>query len=313
MTVKRDTVIEFRGFEKWYGKICAVKSLNLTVATGETFALLGPNGSGKSTVIRALAGLHFPTAGEVRVLGQDLTHASLQLKQRISYMPQRVAMPENLTAREIVTLFARLRGASAARVEEVLDFVELGEHADRYTREYSGGMLQRVGLAIALLSDADLYVLDEPTLNLDASGIKRLRSYLSDLKQKGKTVLFSSHILQDAVQLADRVGILVNGRLAKIESVPEFKEEVARETRVRIVLSRPLNGIRGVIEAAGAESTAYNGRSCTFKAPPDARLSVIRAIEAAGGVVEEFHTEPPNWETLLHQELEGKNGCHGGT
>ena len=300
--------IELKKMEKWYGKINAVKPLDLVINSGETFGLLGPNGSGKSTIIRAIAGLHFPTKGQIYINGKKLGEKSSELRKNISYMPQRVTIPGYLTAREVITLYARLRNADLKRVDELLDYVELTENADRYTREYSGGMLQRIGLAIAFLSDSDIYILDEPTLNLDPLGTNRFREMIQGLKKKGKTILFSSHILEDAVQLADRVGILVEGQMVKIESIPDFKEEIHQETTVRIKLLGKLNGIQGIIEKAGAISVSCNGRSCIFKAAPDRRLSVIRAIESAGGVVNEFHTEPPDWESLLHRHFNNYGG-----
>ena len=295
--------IELKKLEKWYNKIHAVKPLDLVIPAGETFGLLGPNGSGKSTIIRAIAGLHFPTKGQIYINGKQLNKRSSDLRKKISYMPQRVTIPGYLTAREVISLYARLRNADLKRVDELLDYVELTENADRFTREYSGGMLQRVGLAVAFLSDSDIYILDEPTLNLDPLGTSRFRELIQALKKKGKTILFSSHILEDAVQLADRVGILVEGHMVKIESMPDFKEEIHQETTVRIKLSGKLSGIQGIIEKAGAISVSCNGRSCVFKAAPDRRLSVIRAIESAGGVVNEFHTDPPDWESLLHRHF----------
>jgi ABC-2 type transport system ATP-binding protein len=153
----------------------------------------------------------------------------------------------------------------------------------------------------------DIYVLDEPTLNLDALGIRRFRELVKKLKENGKTILFSSHILEDAVQLADRVAILIEGQLAKIESIPSFKLDIARETLVRIKLAAPLEQITDILVQAGVETVAGNGRTFTFKAEPKDRLSVIKAIETAGGIVEEFHTDLPNWETLLHQRFNNHN------
>jgi ABC-type multidrug transport system ATPase subunit len=218
-------------------------------------------------------------------------------------MPQRVTIPGYLTAREVVTLYAKLRDVGSERVDEMISYVDLTNNADRYTREYSGGMLQRVGLAIAFLSDAEIYVLDEPTLNLDPVGTSRFRKLIQELKGRGKTILFSSHILEDAVQLADRVGILVDGEIEKIESIPDFKEEIIQETTVRIKLVSQLDGIQNIIEKAGALSVSSNGRSCIFKAAPNKRLSIIRAIESAGGMVNEFHTDPPDWESLLRRRF----------
>ncbi len=301
MSAERNCSIELRGFEKWYGQVHAVKPLDLTVRAGETFALLGPNGSGKSTVLRGLAGLHFPSRGHALLCGVDIADDPVVVKRMVSYMPQRVSMPETLTAREVVTLYAKLRQVDLQRVDEILEFVALDKDADRYLREFSGGKLQRVGLAIAFLNDACVYLLDEPTLNLDAMGIKRLHKRLLELKKRGTTILFSSHILQDAIQLADRVGIMVDGKMSRVESVEDFKKDIACATRVRILLANPLENISGIINSAGAESAICNSRSCTFKADPNSRLSIIRAIESAGGLVQEFHTDPPNWEALLHQ------------
>jgi len=301
--ISKTTIIEFKQFEKWYGRINAVKPFNLEIARGETFGLLGPNGSGKSTIIRALAGLHFPTQGEILINGVRYDSKDRKVKNKISFMPQRVNIPGYLTAREVITLYAKLRNQDMARVEEVLDYVKLTDDADRYTKEYSGGMLQRVGLAIAFLSDSEIYVLDEPTLNLDPLGVNRFRELIKALKQQGKTIIFSSHILEDAVQLADRVGILVEGRMQRITPIQVFKEEISKETTVRIKLSNPLQGIQQIIETAGASDAVGNGRSCVFKAEPGQRLNVIRAIESAGGIIDEFHTDLPDWDALLHQHF----------
>ena len=303
MTADKNPIIELKQFEKWYGNVNAIKPLDLTILEGETFVFLGPNGSGKSTIIRSLAGLHFATKGQILINGIDINSHLIEVKKLFSYMPQRVTLPDHLTAREVITLYANLRKVDIIRVEEMLEFVELKESADRYINEFSGGMLQRIGLAIAFLGDAQIYILDEPTLNLDPLGISRLHELILELKEKGKTFLFASHILQDAIQLADRVGILVDGNLAGIEPISMFRQSIAFDTTVRIKLSTPLDDIQSIIEKVGAENVDGNGRTFTFKAEPNQRLSVIQAIETAGGNIEEFHTDPPNWETLLHHHL----------
>ncbi len=153
-------------------------------------------------------------------------------------------MPDLLTAREIVTFYAKLRGVSKNRINTVLEFASLENDADRLTREYSGGMLQRLGLAIALLGDTEILALDEPTLNLDPSGVDRFRDLIREFKKRGKTIIFSSHILQDAAHLADRVGVMANGRLARVASVPDFKENIVQETLIRVILEDPIENIQ---------------------------------------------------------------------
>jgi len=301
-------IVKLENFEKSYGKIQAVKSLNLEIRRGESFAFMGPNGSGKSTIIRTLAGLLFPTAGQITINGKDLNDINPDDKKNISYMPQRVSMPGNLTALEITSLFAKLRGVDLKRVKEILKYVALEDSMNMYMREFSGGMLQRVGLAVTFLCDCDLYILDEPTLNLDPLGVRSFRNLINKLKDEGKTIIFASHLIEDAVQLADRVGILIDGQLGKVESIASFKDEIAREMFVRIKLTEPLDGIHDLLEQAGTKYIGGNGKSLTFQAAPKDRLTIIRSIEAAGGFIEEFHTDPPNWETLLHHRFKnGKN------
>ena len=298
------TIIKLEKFEKCYGKIQAVKSLNLEIKQGESFAFMGPNGSGKSTIIRSIAGLIFPSAGKIFIDGKELDKMSLEDKKKISYMPQRVSLPGNLTPFEVTSLFARLRGIDQKKVSEILDYVALEDSKNRYIREFSGGMLQRVGLALTFLSDCDLYILDEPTLNLDPLGTKSFRTLINKLKDEGKTIIFASHLIEDALQVADNVGILVEGELGMTESISAFKEDIARETFVRLKMTDPVEGIHELLHNAGTKNIGGNGRLLTFQAAPKDRLAIIRSIEAKGGIIEEFYTDPPNWNRLIHHRFD---------
>lgn len=296
-------MISLHGYEKRYGKLQAVKPLDLTVKRGEIFALLGPNGSGKSTIIRSIAGLQRPTSGKITIDNQDIYAKGFQSRKRISYMPQRVSMPNLLTAREILNLFAELRDIGKQRLEEMLDFVELEGDADRQVREFSGGMLQRLGLAVTLLEETEVMVLDEPTLNLDQLGIRKFRMKIKELKTKGVTIIFSSHILQDAAHLADRVGILVKGKMAKVENVPVFRSIISNETAVHLVLESTTEAMLEAVYSTGAIVKYSNGHKIVFNSAPEMRLTIIRAIESAGGKIEEFRTESPDWESLIQQSF----------
>jgi ABC-2 type transport system ATP-binding protein len=297
----RDPIIQLERFEKRYGKFQAVRPLDLLVERGETLALLGPNGSGKTTIIRSLVGLHRPTGGRILIDGLDIVKSPNRAKERFSYAPQRVTMPEMLTAREVATLFGHLRDVPATRVDEVLDLFALTDSADRRTREFSGGMLQRLGLAVAFLKDVPLLVLDEPTVNLDLLGVDRLRHLLGEAKRKGTTVVFSSHIVQNAMELADRVAVLVEGSLVKLESAPVFRADVTRQTMVRVVLDRVSDAILDATRVAGADTAELEGGQLSFTASPERRLEIIRAIEDSGAVVEEIHTEMPDWDALIRK------------
>jgi ABC-type multidrug transport system ATPase subunit len=306
MKSQSEPMIRFDAFGKSFGTLEAVKRLDLDIAPGESFAFLGPNGGGKTTVLRGLVGLHSPTTGRILVRDADISKEPDRVRQWLAYVPQRVSMPDVLTAHEILVLFAALRNLKQDRVDEVLDLLDLSDDAHRQVGEYSGGMLQRLGLASALLEEVPLLVLDEPTLNLDPQGIDSLHRSLADLKEKGCTIVFSSHSIHSAVRLADRVGVLVDGKLAALEPVSAFQAEVTRQTTVRVVLDRIDDGMIEAAEKAGAEVREQNASHVCFRALPENRLEVIRAIEDAGGTIEEFHTEAPGWESLIHTHFNGK-------
>ncbi|MDH3628997.1 MAG: ABC transporter ATP-binding protein [Acidobacteriota bacterium] len=296
-------MIHFERFEKRYGKFLAVQPLDLHVRRGETLALLGPNGSGKTTILRSIVGLHRPSAGRILIDGLDVVRDPDGVKQRLSYAPQRVTLPDMLTAREIASMFGRLRDVPETRIDEVLELFGLSDEADRRTREFSGGMLQRLGLAIALLKDVPLLVLDEPTVNLDLIGVDRLHRMIDEARSRGTTVVFSSHLVQSAMQLADRVAVLVDGRCVQLEEAPVFRAAVAQQTLVRVVLDHASDAMVEASRIAGADSAQRNGTQLSFTASPERRLEIIRAIEAAGAVVAEIHTEVPDWEALIRRHF----------
>ncbi|MDP3717216.1 MAG: ABC transporter ATP-binding protein [Acidobacteriota bacterium] len=193
----------------------ALDRLTLTVAAGEVFGFLGPNGAGKSTALKLLMQLLYPTAGDARILGRPVGDASI--RQRIGFLAENPYYYDYLTAEELLAYFARLfgyRGADATtRVSRVLDDVGIGKERRLRLRRFSKGMLQRVGLAQALLNDPEVVFLDEPMSGLDPLGRRHVRDLILGLRARGCTVFFSSHILSDAEALCTRVGVLVQGRL----------------------------------------------------------------------------------------------------
>ena len=292
-------MVRLEKLDKWYGEIHAVKNLDLDVEPGEAFVLLGSNGSGKSTILRTIAGLSAPSAGRVQVDGLDLAQSPLEAKQRMAYLPQRIDFPVLLTGREVLRLYSGLKNVDSARVDEALEFVSLVQEADRQIRGYSGGMLQRLALGVTYLGEVPLLLLDEPTLNLDPTGIEQFRKWIQELKTRGVTVLFTSHILQEALRLADRVGVMSEGELVKVLDVGGLRDKVVAATSVRVVVDRWSDSIAQAAERAGAVQISWDETGCSFKASPEIRLRVIRAIEEAGGPIEELHTETPNWESLV--------------
>ena len=193
----------------------ALDALDLQVGAGEVFGFLGPNGAGKTTTLKLLMQLIFPTAGTATILGRPAGDVSV--RRRIGYLPENPSFYDNVTAEELLGYFASLfgyRGAErTARVERLLDEVGLGPERRFQLRKYSKGMLQRVGLAQALVNDPELVILDEPMSGLDPIGRRDVRTMIAHLGKEGRTVLFSSHILSDAEELCERVAVLAGGRL----------------------------------------------------------------------------------------------------
>jgi len=208
---------------KRFGKFTAVDGVSLEIKEGEIFAFLGPNGSGKTTTMKSLVGLVKPTSGKILVNGIDVQMHPKEAKMAVSYLPQRVVFPENLTAREIVRFFASLRGVPQTKADEVLERARFNGFSDKPVSEFSGGMIQRLGLAVISLPNAQILLLDEPTASLDPQGVKRFREFVLEQKEQGKTIVFSTHMLAEAEQLADRVGIFVGGKLVAQESVESLR------------------------------------------------------------------------------------------
>jgi ABC-2 type transport system ATP-binding protein len=194
--------------------------LTLQVEEGESFGFLGPNGAGKTTTMKLLMGLIFPTSGSARVRGHSIN--DVRMHREIGYMPEQPYFYDYLTARELLEYFARFFGFNAAeRKERVARFLSLAA-ADVQLRKFSKGMLQRVGIAQAILHDPQVVFLDEPMSGLDPVGRREVRDIILDLKRQGRTIFFSTHILSDAEMLCDRVAVLVEGKLRGIGSPGEI-------------------------------------------------------------------------------------------
>lgn len=217
-------MIQIEGLTKKFGGLTAVDNVSFTVKEGEVFAFLGPNGSGKTTTMRTIVGLTLPTAGTVSVNGLDVQRFPREARRVVSYLPQRVVFPESLTARELIEFYARLRKLPRGMVEATVARAQFDTFSNKPVGEFSGGMVQRLGLVITALADAPVLLLDEPTANLDPEGVKRFREFVLHQRENGKTVLFSTHLLAEAEQLADRVGIFVSGRLMALESVENLRQ-----------------------------------------------------------------------------------------
>ncbi len=212
----------------------ALNGLTLTVDKGETFGFLGPNGAGKTTTLKILMGIIRPSSGSATILGQD--YRSPEIKQQIGFLPEQPYFYDYLSAPELLDYYAQLSGMAAAertrRIRPLLDRVGLGDVGNKQLRKFSKGMLQRVGIAQAIIHDPEVVFLDEPMSGLDPLGRHEVRELIQGLKDQGKTIFFSTHILSDAEALCDRVAVIHKGELRGVGVVNDLRSSVAENSEV---------------------------------------------------------------------------------
>jgi len=277
-------VITFDRFSKSYGSLGAVADLSVTIARGEAVALLGPNGSGKTTSIKAAAGLIWPSSGAVRLGEPGRLSTDPAARTLSSFLPQRVTFPDALTGREVVEFYRQLRDLDSARSDAVLKFAALNGASSRAVGTYSGGMTQRLGLAVAMLPNAPILLLDEPTASLDPDGICAFYGLLDERRQSGATVLFSSHQMGDVERLADRFIVLVEGRLAASFTQRELGSLLADRGFMRVRLERPVESLAARVKPLAPKTIAV-GDELIVPGPARLRPDVLDLVRQGGGVI----------------------------
>src|SRR5215467_1976121 len=227
MTRSSDLAIRTRGLRKVFGGKVAVRNLTLDVPRGEVFGFLGPNGAGKSTCVKMLLGLVFPTSGQADVLGQPA--GDVRARSKVGFLPEHFRFYDWLTPAELLKVHGRLYGMSQGvlceRIPTLLDLVGLTPHRDKRLQEFSKGMLQRIGLAQALLNDPDLIFLDEPTSGLDPFGRRMVRDVIKAQRDRGATVLLNSHLLGEVEITCDRVAFIKDGEVVETRQLNDDIEE----------------------------------------------------------------------------------------
>jgi len=296
-------VIAFRRFRKTFGSQVAVADLTLDVRRGETLALLGPNGSGKTTTLKAVAGLIRPTSGEVLLgePGQASHHPDA--RRVVSFLPQRVAFPDTLTGREVVEFYRALRATDPRRTDEALGFASLNGASARPVGTYSGGMLQRLGLAVAFLPDTPVLLLDEPTAALDPEGLAAFYVMVERYAQEGRTVLFTSHQLGDAERLADRFAILVAGRLVAVLTLRELHDQLAQRGVMRVRVAAAQAGLLERVRQVAADAR-WDDTELVIPGAPSVRPAALSALRDAGAEITGLTAEEGRLDALYRALVE---------
>lgn len=291
-----DAAVTIENLKKSYGSVSAVRGVSLAIQPGEIFGLLGPNGAGKTTTIRCLCTLVTPDEGRLEVMGLSVVDQPRRVRQRLGYIAQEIALDKVLTGRELLQLQADLyhmpKGVARQRIDQMIALLELGDWADRKTGTYSGGLRKRLDLALGLLHQPDVLVLDEPTVGLDIETRSAVWDFLRQLRAAGTTVLITSHYLEEVDALADRVAIIDQGQVIAAGSPSDLKDKLGGDRitlRVReftpddeasqvkaMLLDLPF--VQGVI----LNAAQGNSLNLVVERDPGALTAVQTTIEKAG-------------------------------
>jgi ABC-2 type transport system ATP-binding protein len=304
-------VLECRGLCKAFGERVAVDGVGFTIAEGETYGLLGPNGAGKTTTISMVCGLLKRDAGEVLVAGRPVDTGTVDARSAIGYVPQEIAIYPDLTARENALFFGRLYGLAAkdleARVDEILGIVDLGDRADEKTDRYSGGMKRRLNIGLGLLNRPKLLVLDEPTVGVDPQSRNAILESVEGFRRQGMAVLYTTHYMEEAERLCDRVGILDEGKVLAEGTRRELVSMVGERDRVHLAATGDLESAARVVGTLDAVEQATRSQDGLDLVVGDARKHLPAILTYVG---EHTHvttvevTEPNLEAVFLH--LTGK-------
>ncbi|SFS32756.1 ABC transporter ATP-binding protein [Halostagnicola kamekurae] len=299
--------IEATALTKSYGRTLALEDLSFEVREGEVFGFLGPNGAGKSTTINILLDFIRPTAGEVNVLGMDAQARSRDIRQRTGVLPEGFETYDRLTGRQHLEFALDSKGADDDP-DELLERVGIPDAGDRKAGGYSKGMSQRLMLAMALIGEPDLLILDEPSTGLDPNGAREMREIVLEEADRGATVFFSSHIMEQVEAVCDRVGILKDGQMVAVDTVEGLRDSVSTGTTLRITVDRIDSGAVDDIRAmpeVNSIRTDESGPSLIVECN-GSKTTVLNEIEQQGLEVRDFQTKEASLEDVFQSYTTGR-------
>ena len=312
MAERHDDVLRVESLVKRFDELTAVDGVSFRIAPGETYGLLGPNGAGKTTTISMVAGLLAADDGTVTVCGQAMTPSAIEPKRHLGLVPQDLAIYPELSARENLDFFGKLQGLRGSelsgRVDEVLDLIGLADRAKDPTKEYSGGMKRRLNIGIGLLHQPTLLILDEPTVGVDPQSRNAILESVEQLSVEGMAVLYTTHYMEEAERLCDRIGIIDAGRLQAEGTRDELIHLTGGVDTIRLRGSGDLAGARTALQGVdGVEQVDLDRQTLTLTArnAPTLVAEVVGCAASAGVVLSDVEITRPDLESVfLH--LTGK-------
>lgn len=294
-----EAVIQVENLYKSYGAVEAIRGVSFEIAQGEVFGLLGPNGAGKTSTVEILEGLRIPDRGAVRVGGLDPQKSGTEFKQQVGAVLQSTSLPEKLRVDEALALFAHFY-RSPRSTAELLRRFGLEEKRRAFYGQLSGGQKQRLALAMALVNDPRVLFLDEPTAGLDPQVRREIYTIIEELKAERKTILLTTHYIEEAERLCDRVAIIDFGRVIALGTPRELKERSAGTTRIQVRLARPENNgalasLEGVADCRELDGTYVLHSS----RPPQTLVALVKHLEAQGNELQSLEIASPSLEDVF--------------
>jgi ABC-2 type transport system ATP-binding protein len=270
-------ILEAKNLVKKFGDITAVNDVSFSIEAGEIFSLLGPNGAGKTTTISILSTLIRPTSGEALIAGHSVVRNPIEVKKAIGVVPQEIALYETLSARENLFFWGRMYGMSGShlrqRVDQVLNQIGLTERANQKVETYSGGMKRRVNIGVGLLHEPRLVFMDEPTVGIDPQSRRSILDTVKSLNKRGMTVLYTTHYMEEAQELSDRIGIIDHGKMIALGTHKELTELVGQQDLLRLHLADSTSALE--------LAASLQELPCVFQATPNDSEIVVAVPEAA--------------------------------
>ncbi len=303
-----DTILTTKDLRKTFGNIEAVKGISFSVLKGEIFSLLGPNGAGKTTTISMLSTLIPPTAGTAAIAGHDVVQDALAVRNVIGVVPQEIALYDELSARQNLSFWGRMYGLSGSalkqRTAELLEQVSLTDRADDRVETFSGGMKRRINIAVGLLHRPQLLFMDEPTVGIDPQSRRRILDMVRELRDQGMTVLYTTHYMEEAEELSDRVGIIDHGELIALGTQADLTRLVGSQETLRLHFGEGhaanghaelFNGVEGVLTAVSLNDEIALSVTDAGTALP----YVVNKANGAGLQIRSIDIEEPNLEAVF--------------
>ncbi len=306
MVSSRENVISVNGLTKVYKSQTAVDNLSFNVHRGEIFGFLGPNGAGKTTTIKSILGLIQFNEGSISINGKDSVTDGKIARQWIGFLPERVAMYRNLTATQNLSFFADLKKVDSLDYESILKDYGLEDTGKKKIRDFSKGMVQRLGMAQAVIGDPDILILDEPSGGLDPRGVRLIRNKIREAKSNGTTVFLSSHILSEVQAVCDRVGIIHKGKLVAEDSVETLGKKLDLKPMITVQVEKMTPEISSAVNAVKkTDSVNIEGNTIEVVCDASTKAEVILAIAKAGANILNLQTEEPSLEEVFMRYTEG--------